>query len=82
MDNVTVIFIPVIIFGISLFLSMLGLGGAQLYVMIFYWSGMSLKTEAVPMTLLLNFITQKSVAIIYLRNRLLDIIAERISNVG
>ena len=74
MNNITVI-IPFIILGISFFLSMLGLGGAQLYVPIFYWLGMSLKSEAIPMALLLNFITQMSASVTYLRKRLVDIVA-------
>jgi uncharacterized membrane protein YfcA len=74
MNNITVL-IPFIILGISFFFSMLGLGGAQLYVPIFYWLGMSLKSEAIPMALLLNFITQVSTSVTYLRKRLVDIVA-------
>ncbi len=54
---------------------MLGLGGAQLYVPIFYWLGMNLATEAIPFALLLNFVTQASASVIYLRKRLVDIVA-------
>jgi hypothetical protein len=54
---------------------MLGLGGAQLYVPIFYWLGMSLKAEAIPLALLLNFVTQMSASVTYLRKRLVDIVA-------
>lgn len=54
---------------------MLGLGGAQLYVPIFYWLGLNLKTEAIPLALLLNFVTQLSASVIYLRKQLVDIVA-------
>lgn len=54
---------------------MLGLGGAQLYVPIFYWLGMSLKADAIPLALLLNFVTQTSASITYLRQRLVDVVA-------
>jgi uncharacterized membrane protein YfcA len=73
--NDIIIIIPLIILGISFFLSMLGLGGAQLYVPIFYWLGMNLKTEAISMALLLNFITQMSASTTYLRKRLVDAVA-------
>ncbi len=54
---------------------MLGLGGAQLYVPTFYWLGLNLKTEAIPLALLLNFVTQTSASITYLRKRLVDVAA-------
>lgn len=54
---------------------MLGLGGAQLYVPIFYWLGLSLKSEAIPLALLLNFVVQMSASAVYLRRRLVDIVA-------
>lgn len=54
---------------------MLGLGGAQVYVPIFYWLGMNLQNEAIPLALLLNFVTQASASVTYLRRRLVDIVA-------
>lgn len=54
---------------------MLGLGGAQLYIPIFYWLGMDLTREAIPFALLLNFVTQTSASVTYLRKRLVDIVA-------
>ncbi len=54
---------------------MLGLGGAQLYVPIFYWLGMGLKTEAIPLALLLNFVTQMSASVTYVRKKLVDLVA-------
>lgn len=49
----------VVLLGSCLF-SMLGLGGGQLYVPVFYWLGMDLKTAAIPAALLINFLTQLS----------------------
>ncbi|UCE04533.1 MAG: hypothetical protein JSW07_12975 [bacterium] len=41
LEIIITLIVAIIIFGISFFLSMLGLGGAQLYVPIFYWLGMN-----------------------------------------
>ena len=41
----------VVLLGACLF-SMLGLGGAQLYVPLFFWLGLDLKLEAIPAALL------------------------------
>jgi uncharacterized membrane protein YfcA len=76
-DSSTLIIVLLIAFNISFFFSMLGLGGGQLYVPIFYWLGMDLKTEAIPPGLLFNFITQISAATTYLRNKLVDVVAAR-----
>jgi len=59
--------------GISCLFSMVGMGGGQLYMPIFYWLGMQLKAEAIPTALLLNFLTQFSATITYLRKRLVAI---------
>lgn len=75
-DNSTMlIVVPLVALIISFLFSMLGLGGGQLYVPIFYWLGMDLKTEAIPLGLLLNFITQFSAATIYLRKKLVEVVA-------
>ena len=74
-SNTFTIIIPLIVFSISFFLSMLGLGGGQLYVPLFYWLGMNLKSEAIPLGLLLNFITQVSAATTYVRSKLVDVFA-------
>jgi len=67
--------IPLIVLFVSFFLSMFGLGGAQLYVPIFYFLGLNLKTEVIPLALLLNFVSQLSAATIYFKNKLIDIYA-------
>ena len=47
-------FTPVLFFVIAFVFSMLGRGGATLYVPILFWLGMDLKTEAIPLGMLLN----------------------------
>ncbi len=61
---------PIIFFFISFVFSMLGMGGGQLYIPILYWLGMDFKNQAIPLGLLLNFCTQFSAFITYLRARL------------
>lgn len=73
MDLSLYIVVALIAFGVSFLFSMLGLGGGQLYVPIFYWLGMDLITEAIPLSLLLNFVTQFSAASTYLRKRMVEI---------
>jgi len=58
---------------LSFIFSMLGLGGALLYVPVFYWLGYDFKTVAIPTGLLLNGITALSAAIYYLRAKMVDI---------
>jgi uncharacterized protein len=53
--------------------SMLGLGGALLYVPLLHWFGFDFKTEAIPTGLLLNGITALSAAIVYFRARMVDV---------
>ncbi|MCD6166143.1 sulfite exporter TauE/SafE family protein [bacterium] len=67
--------VPVVVFGVAFLFSMLGLGGGQLYVPIFYWLGMDLKAEAIPLSLLLNFVTQLSAVTTYLRHKLVEVVA-------
>lgn len=47
-------FTPVLFFVIAFVFSMLGRGGATLYVPILFWLGMDLKPEAIPLGMLLN----------------------------
>ena len=54
------------------FFSMLGMGGGQLYAPIFYWLGFKLKAEVIPLTLLLNFLTQLSAQATYVRKGLVE----------
>ncbi len=53
--------------------SMLGLGGAMLYIPVFHWFGYDFKSVAIPTGLLLNGITALSAAIYYLRAKMVDI---------
>jgi len=64
--------LAVLVLAISFLLSMFGLGGAQLYVPIFYWLGMSLKSEAILLALTINFITQTSAFLYYRRKKLVE----------
>lgn len=66
------IYLAIIVFFIAIFFSMLGLGGALLYVPIFYWSGIPLLV-AIPTGLLLNGITATSASVTYLRKKLVDL---------
>jgi len=61
---------PLAVLGISFFFSMLGMGGGQLYIPIFYWMGLDFKTEAIPLGLLLNVVTSASASVTYLRHRM------------
>jgi len=67
-------------FGVALFVlaaafvfSMLGLGGALLYIPIFKWLGFDFKTVAIPTGLFLNGVTALSSALYYLRARMVDV---------
>ncbi|HEX20714.1 MAG TPA: sulfite exporter TauE/SafE family protein [Acidiferrobacteraceae bacterium] len=61
-----------LIFVIAVMFSMLGLGGGMLYVPVFKWLGMPLKTIAIPLGLLLNGITTLSAFLRYNREGLVD----------
>ena len=60
-----------IFFAIAFVFSMLGMGGAQLYVPILFWLGMDFKAEAIPLGMLLNVVNSSSSAIIYHRKKLI-----------
>lgn len=62
----------IMVFLLSMLFSMIGLGGAIVYVPIFYWSGMDL-LSAIPMGLLLNTATSASAAVTYLRKGLVEL---------
>ncbi len=68
-----VIWACIIVLGLSFIFSMLGLGGAMLYVPVFHWLGFDFKTEAIPTALLLNGITVLSASIVYFRSKMVDI---------
>ncbi len=63
---------PPLFFAIALLFSMLGMGGAQLYIPILFWMGMDFKSQAVPLGLLLNVVNSTSAMLIYARRRLID----------
>jgi len=61
-----------VVFVISAGFSMLGLGGGMLYVPIFKWMELPLKTVAIPLGLLLNGVTSVSALMRYAREGLVD----------
>lgn len=61
-----------LVFVVALVFSMLGLGGAMLYVPLFKWLELPLKTVAIPLSLLLNGITSLSAFLRYWREGLVD----------
>jgi uncharacterized membrane protein YfcA len=63
--------IIVIAFLISIFFSLLGLGGAIIYTPLFLWFGFPLLT-AITMALFLNMITTASASLTYLKQQLVD----------
>jgi len=58
---------------LSFIFSMLGLGGAMLYIPVFNWFGYDFKSVAIPTGLLLNGVTALSAAIYYLRAKMVDV---------
>ncbi|ADE36824.1 sulfite exporter TauE/SafE family protein [Methanohalophilus mahii] len=66
---------PLLLALIILFLSSvfayLGIGGAVIYVPLFYWIGIDLRI-AIPLSLLLNVVTTGSSSFIYLRKKTID----------
>jgi uncharacterized membrane protein YfcA len=65
--------VTLVIFVLAFVFSMLGLGGAMLYIPVFHWFGFDFKSVAIPTGLLLNGITALSAAIYYLRAKMVDI---------
>ncbi len=67
------IFLLVItVFLLSILFSLLGLGGAIIYVPLFYWWGIEL-IVAITLSLLLNVLTCTSASVTYLRKRAVDL---------
>ncbi len=56
---------PPLFFVIALAFSILGLGGGLLYIPILFWLGMDLKTEAIPLGMLLNVVNGSTAAVTY-----------------
>jgi uncharacterized membrane protein YfcA len=65
--------ITIVILVLSFIFSMLGLGGAMLYIPVFHWFGFDFKSVAIPTGLLLNGITAFSAAVFYLRSKMVDV---------
>lgn len=72
MDAPTIALAATAVFLIALVFSMLGLGGAMLYVPAFKWLDLPLKTTAIPLGLLLNGVTSFSAFLRYWREGLVD----------
>jgi len=65
--------VSALVFVIACVFSMLGLGGALLYIPLFKWFGFDFKTVAIPTGLFLNGITALSAAVYYLRAGMVDV---------
>ncbi len=65
--------ISVIILAASFLFSMLGLGGALIYVPVLKWAGFPVKEVAIPLALLLNGLTTLIALIAYFKNKLVDV---------
>ena len=65
--------VTAIIFLLSFIFSMLGLGGAMLYIPVLHWFGFDFKSVAIPTGLLLNGITVFSATMSYLRSKMVDV---------
>ena len=65
--------ISVIVLAASFLFSMLGLGGALIYVPVLKWAGFPVKEVAIPLALLLNGFTTLIALIAYFRNKLVDV---------
>ncbi|MFC1488394.1 sulfite exporter TauE/SafE family protein [Thermodesulfobacteriota bacterium] len=62
-----------VILVLAFIFSMLGLGGAMLYIPVFHWFGYDFKSVAIPTGLLLNGITVVSASIVYFRSKMVDV---------
>lgn len=68
----TYVLATTLVFAIALVFSMLGLGGGMLYVPVFKWLALPVKTIAVPLSLLLNGVTTASAFSRYAREGMVD----------
>ena len=64
--------VPLIFFCIAFVFSMLGMGGAQLYIPILYWMGLDFKAEAIPLGMLLNVVNSATAATTYTIKKIVD----------
>ena len=65
--------VSLIILASSFLFSMLGLGGALIYVPVLKWAGFPVKEVAIPLALLLNGLTTVIALIAYFKNKLVDV---------
>ena len=65
--------VSIIIMAASFLFSMLGLGGALIYVPVLKWAGFPVKEVAIPLALLLNGLTTVIALIAYFKNKLVDV---------
>ncbi len=65
--------ISLVILASSFLFSMLGLGGALIYVPVLKWAGFPVKEVAIPLALLLNGLTTLIALIAYFKNKLVDV---------
>ena len=65
--------VSLIILASSFLFSMLGLGGALIYVPVLKWAGFPVKEVAIPLALLLNGLTTLIALIAYFKNKLVDV---------
>jgi len=68
----TLILAPALVSVVAMVFAMLGLGGGMLYVPLFKWLELPLKTVAIPLGLLLNGVTSASALVRYAREGLVD----------
>jgi len=68
----TIYLAPPVFFAIAFVFSMLGMGGAQLYVPILFWLGLDFKTQAIPLGMLLSVVNSSSAAWTYGRKKLIQ----------
>lgn len=69
----TYLLVSIIVLLAAFVFSMLGLGGALLYIPIFKWFGFDFKSVAIPTGLFLNGVTALSSALYYLRAKMVDV---------
>jgi len=69
MDLLTLVALVLLL---SILFSFLGMGGAVIYVPLFYWLGIDLIT-AIAMALMLNVVTTASASVTYLRKKTVDL---------
>lgn len=62
----------VLFVGVSFLFSMLGLGGALVYLPVLKWAGFPVKEVAIPLSLLLNGVTTLVALVSYFRSKLVD----------